>query len=107
MSVGEWLDSVIAQSTEADELQNERPAEYDDEYAYSAEREYREQDRSARQRNAREQRDRQADDARNGLTRRTSTLTPSHELGHARARHHDLPKLIDLDSGPEGRRRGL
>ena len=53
MSVGEWLDSVIAQSTQADELQNERPAEYDDEHAYSAEREYREQDRSARQRNAR------------------------------------------------------
>ena len=52
MSVGEWLDSVIAQSTQADELQNERPAEYDDEHAYSAEREYREQDRRARQRNA-------------------------------------------------------
>jgi localization factor PodJL len=103
MSVGEWLDSVIAQSTQADELQNERPAEYDDEHAYSAEREYREQDRSAGQRNAREQRDRQADDARNGRTRRTSTPNPSpHEHGPARARHHDLPKPDRSDSGPEG-----
>jgi localization factor PodJL len=100
MSVGEWLDSVIAQSTQADELHN---AEYDDEHAYSAEREYREQDRSARQRNAREQRDRQADDARNGRARRASTPNPSlHEFGLARVRHHDLRKSDRSPSGPGG-----
>jgi localization factor PodJL len=103
MPVGEWLDSVIAQSTQADELHNELPAEYDDEHAYSAEREYREQDRSARQRNAREERDRQADDARNERTRRTSAPNPClHDLGPARARHHDSPKSDRSDSGRGG-----
>ena len=103
MPVGEWLDSVIAQSTQADELHNELPAEYDDEHAYSAEREYREQDRSARQRNAREERDRQADDARNERTRRTSAPNPClHDLGPARVRHHDSPKSDRSDSGRGG-----
>jgi localization factor PodJL len=50
MSVGEWLDSVIAESAQADELETEQPAkEYEAADVYSAERQYHERDESERE----------------------------------------------------------
>ncbi|HEY7245893.1 MAG TPA: hypothetical protein VH678_18645 [Xanthobacteraceae bacterium] len=107
ISVGEWLDSVIAQSAQADAHDEQQPGPYQDpgEQAYSAEREYREFERTARDTNTRDEMNREGNEQR-GRSPRPSRAgwspgpRPSpHELGLDRAPHTDLPESHESDLG--------